>query len=550
MKAILFKKRFYLGLFLGLGILASLATDRDRLWAISKNMQIFAEVYRAVNADYVEKTDPNALMRTAIDSMLHRMDPYTNFFSEAQMERLRMDVRGAWDGIGIELIRYGKDKIAVGEVLEGYAAEKAGLKAGDILLEVEGAKITNQGVDEVEKTLNGKAGTQVRLKVLRPLEKKEYEWTLMREKIVRKNVPHYTMLDEQTGYIILTTFTEQAGENVAKALRELQETKNPKQIILDLRDNGGGLLMEAVNLCNVFIPKGKDIVSTSSKVASWDRAYLTLNNPLDTRIPLIVLINERSASASEIVAGAIQDYDRGVLVGRKSFGKGLVQNTKDIGYNSKMKLTTAKYYIPSGRCIQALEYSDGQSKAIADSLKKTFKTAAGRIVPDGGGLYPDEAVAKEPESVILKSLREQHVIFDFANRYRAEHDSIAPADKFKLSDADFERFVKFVTENNYEYDTESERLLAKLKVQVETDKSEPERWQAVLGRLKAKLLEDKRRDIYKHKAEIMLHLTEEIVSRYYFEKGKIQVRLQNDPDIQAAQKLFANTERFAKLLKP
>lgn len=526
-----------------------LATDKDRFWSISKNMQLFSEVYRLVNSDYVEETDPNALMRSAIDSMLHQMDPYTNFFSEAQMERLRMDVRGAWDGVGMEILRYGEDKIAVGEILENYPAYDAGIAVGDILLEIDASPVGKRRVDEIEKTLNGKAGTQIKVKLRRPSTGEVNEYELTRRKVVRKNVPHYTMLDDKTAYIVLTTFTERAGSNVAQALKELQEKNNPKQVILDLRDNGGGLLMEAVNLSNVFLPKGIEIVSTNSKVKTWDRSYPTLNNPLDTKIPLIILINERSASASEIVAGAVQDMDRGILVGRKSFGKGLVQNTKDIGYNSKMKLTTAKYYIPSGRCIQALEYRDGESSVIADSLKKTFKTKNGRIVPDGGGLYPDLKVKKEPESVILKSLREKQIIFDYVNRYRAEHDSIAPASSFRISDAEFENFVRFVRDNNYEYDTESEALLKELKELAKTD-NEVALWADKLKIMQEKLLADKERDIYKHKQEISKYLDEEIIARYYFEKGKIEYRLQNDPDVQAAQKLFTDTEQFKKLLNP
>jgi carboxyl-terminal processing protease len=540
------KKRLLLPLFAGLA-LVFLSTDRLRMWEIAKNMEIFAQAYRAVNAEYVEKTDPNRLMRTAIDSMLGNMDPYTNFFSEAQMERLRIDVLGAWDGIGVEIAKRDQG-IIISELIEGYPAQKEGMKIGDVLLEIDGAQIQDQAVEDVEKTLNGKAGTQVQVKIRRPSTGETKSWTLTRQKVVKKNVPYYTMLDDKTAYIVLTTFTEQAADNIANALKELQEKNNVKQVVLDLRDNGGGLLIEAVNICNIFVDKGKEVVTTCSKIAEWDRSFKTLNNPVDTKIPLVVLINEQSASASEIVGGALQDFDRALLVGRKSFGKGLVQNTKDIGYNSKVKLTIAKYYIPSGRCIQALEYKDGRPMEIPDSLIKVFKTANGRPVKDGGGLIPDVKVEKKAELALIKNLKEKHYIFDFASEFRAKQDSIAGPTAFQISDAIFEDFVKFVAQRNYAYETQTQRQLAEMQSELERN-SYDANLKTVVQRLRTKVEQEKRQELYKHKEELKRVLGDEIVGRYYFEQGRIQRRLRGDQDVQTALQLLNNPSEFQRILQ-
>ena len=527
------------------GALSLMAIGGARYWEISKNMEIFASAYRAINAEYVEQVDPSTLMRTAIDSMLAELDPYTNYFSEAQMEQLRIEVVGGWDGVGIETEVW-KNEVIVREVIEDTPASVAGVRIGDRILQVDGKDTKGRKAEEVDKILNGKAGTKVEIKFMRPATKEERTLTMERGKISRKNVPYYGMLpDGETGYIILTTFTDRAGGNIGDAIRDLQEKHKPTRFILDLRNNGGGLLIEAVNICNLFVEKGKEIVSTRNKVVEWDRSFKTLNNPLNTNVPVIVLINERSASASEIVAGALQDLDRAVLVGRKSFGKGLVQNTKDIGYNSKIKLTTAKYYIPSGRCIQALEYKDGTPIEIPDSLRKAFKTAGGRTVYDGGGLLPDVKVEAQEPAAVVKALQRAHFIADFANAYRQRHDSIAPAADFRLTEADFAQFVEQVRASGYAFDYHTNEVANR----IDSLNDAPAEMRAANARLRARLQEQKAADIAAAKKDIIRLLETEIVARYYYERGRVQLQLREDTDVQEATRLFNDKERFAKLLK-
>jgi carboxyl-terminal processing protease len=539
----IFYSRFFAGAIFGTLALTLLSTGGNRYLEISKNMEIFAEVYKTVNYDYVEDVDANALMRTAIDSMLNDLDPYTNFFSEAQMEQLRIDVVGGWDGIGIET-ESRNGEIVVRDVVEETPAMQENIRIGDVIRSVDGKSTQGKKAEDVDKILNGKAGTKVEILVYRPSSKTERSITLERAKISRKNVPYYGMLsDNETGYVILTTFSERAGGNVNDAIKALQEEHKPKQFIIDLRNNGGGYLIEAVNICNIFVGKGKEIVSTRNKVTDWDRSFKTLNNPTDLNVPVIVLINERSASASEIVAGALQDLDRALLVGRKSFGKGLVQNTKDIGYSSKIKLTTAKYYIPSKRCIQALEYKDGTTVQIADSLKKAFKTENGRTVYDGGGLIPDYKIEKTPESAAAQALVKANFISDFANLYRQQNDSIAPAKAFKLTAAEYDNFVKFVAERKYDFPYMTQE--AALKINKDHDNSEIK---TLAKNLSASLDQRKIEALTRHKAEIIRLLETEIVGRYYFERGKVEIQLREDNDVKEAIKLFNDKERFKQLL--
>jgi carboxyl-terminal processing protease len=535
--------RLLAAFFAGSLALTLLSTGGSRYLEISKNMEIFAEVYKTVNYEYVEKVDANALMRTAIDSMLGDLDPYTNYFSEAQMEQLRIEVVGGWDGIGIET-ESRDGEIVVRDVVEETPAMRENIRIGDVIRSVDGKSTKGKKAEDVDKILNGKAGTSVQIVVYRPSSQAERNITLERAKVNRKNVPYYGMLsDKETGYVILTTFSERAGGNVNDAVKALQEEHKPKRFIIDLRNNGGGYLIEAVNICNIFVAKGKEIVSTRNKVTDWDRSFKTLNNPTDLNVPVIILINERSASASEIVAGALQDLDRAILVGRKSFGKGLVQNTKDIGYSSKIKLTTAKYYIPSKRCIQALEYKDGTTVQIADSLKNTFKTENGRIVYDGGGLIPDYKVEKEEESAVAKALIKGHFISDFANLYREQNDSIAPAKEFKLKDADFDKFVAFVAQRKYNFTYNSQEEA--LKISKNHENSEIK---ALAKNLSASLDLRKAEALTRNRAEITRLLETEIVGRYYFERGKVEIQLREDNDVKEAIKLFNDKERFKQLL--
>lgn len=523
-----------------------MATDGNRFVKLAQSMEIFSEAYRAVNEMYVDETDPNLLMRSAIDSMLASIDPYTNYFSEYQMEKTRINFKGFWDGVGFSIIEH-NGKIVVSEVFEESAASSAGVFTGDELIAVEGTKVKGKALEDVEQSLHGKEGTQVSVTLRSRENGTEKELSLTRSKIERKNVPYYDMIDENTAYIVLTTFTERAGENIADALKELQKKHKPKQVILDLRDNGGGLLIEAVNICNLFVKKDQEIVSIRSKIKEWDRPFSTRDNPIDLNIPLIVLINENSASASEIVAGAIQDLDRGILLGRKSFGKGLVQNVYDIGYNSKVKLTTARYYIPSGRCIQALDYRDGKGVLKTDTTSRQLFTKNGRKINDGGGLSPDVFVLSNDNSAVLKSLQNNKVIFDYANLYQAEHDSIQSAEKFQLTEAEFEDFLKYIKRPEIKFPIEAEKELDSCIV-IAKSEGTYNLLKNSFEKLEKQLKNEKAKDLEKNRKLIKEALEEEIVLRYYYEKGKIQLRLKRDKDVQEAIKLFADEKRFKALL--
>ena len=523
-----------------------MATDGNRFVKLAQSMEIFSDAYRAVNEMYVDETDPNLLMRSAIDSMLASIDPYTNYFSEYQMEKTRINFKGFWDGVGFSIIEH-NGKIVVSEVFEESAASSAGVFTGDELIAVEGTKVKGKALEDIEQSLHGKEGTQVSVTLRSRENGTEKDLSLTRSKIERKNVPYYDMIDENTAYIVLTTFTERAGGNIADALKELQKKHKPKQVILDLRDNGGGLLIEAVNICNLFVKKDQEIVSIRSKIKEWDRPFSTRDNPIDLNIPLIVLINENSASASEIVAGAIQDLDRGILLGRKSFGKGLVQNVYDIGYNSKVKLTTARYYIPSGRCIQALDYRDGKGVLKTDTTSRQLLTKNGRKINDGGGLSPDVFVLSNDNSAVLKSLQSNKVIFDYANLYQAEHDSIQSAEKFQLTEAEFEDFLKYIKRPEIKFPIEAEKELDSCIVVAKSEGSF-NLLKNSFDKLEKQLKNEKVKDLDKNRKLIKEALEEEIVLRYYYEKGKIQLRLKRDKDVQEAIKLFADEKRFKALL--
>lgn len=519
-----------------------------RFLKISQSMENFAAAYRIINNQYVDVTDPNQLMRIGVDSMLAQMDPYTNYFSEAQMVQVQMGVKGGWDGIGVELAKH-KEKIIIKELVANTPAEENNLRVGDVLLKIDGTELKDRPIEDVSKTLQGKAGTKVTIEVMRPSSGNVRELEIERTKVTKKNVPYYGMVDDETGYIVLTTFSQRAGANVQAAFQALQEEHNPKQVILDLRDNGGGFLIEAVNICNIFLDKGNEIVYTRAKIPEWDRSFKTLNAPIDTDIPLVVLLNAHSASASEIVAGALQDLDRAVLLGRNSFGKGLVQNTKDIGYSSKVKLTTAKYYIPSGRCVQALDYKDGVPVKVPDSLRQEFKTKSGRKVYDGKGLEPDYNVEETPKSVLLKALIKEHIIFDYANIYREKFDSIIAAKEFQLTAKEFDEFVAYATKGWLSYTTKTEKAIDKLEKRSKAE--------GTYGLL-VKQFESARQNINKekqvsfktHRTEVKEYLEQEIVGRYYYMTGQVENRLARDIDVAEAIKLFKDKKRFAELLNP
>lgn len=531
--------------FLGV---ATTTTQSGKYFEISKNIEIFTNLYKEINTFYVDDLDPSRLMRTGIDAMLESLDPYTNYISESEIEGFKMIVRGHYSGIGATIDKKDNEYPFITEPYKDFPAEKSGIKAGDILLSIDGKSTKDKSTDDISDILRGTPGTSLSLEMRRP-SGEEYKVKVTREEVQVPNVPYYGMVNEDIGYITLTTFTENSGKNVQDAFQALKK-ENPrlKGIIFDLRNNGGGLLNEAVNVSNVFVPKNELVVTTRGKIKDWDREFKTLNAPVDLNIPLVVLINGGSASASEIVSGVIQDLDRGVLIGQKSFGKGLVQNTRDVGFNSRVKMTTAKYYIPSGRCIQAVSYKDGEPVEIPDSLRTVFKTKNNRPVFDGGGIIPDVKVARNTNIMIIKTLMKKNYIFDFATQYYYKHPVVIPAKDFSLTDQDYQDFIRFLEDKDYSYQTESEKYLKSLEQKVKDEKY----FDAIktdMEHLSAKIKSDKSNDLVKFKKEIKDLLEKEIVSRYHYERGRIEVGLKNDDEVKEAIKVINNPTEYKRLLQ-
>jgi carboxyl-terminal processing protease len=529
-----------------IGLVSFKATDT--YFEISKNMDLFVSVFKEINTYYVDEIDAGKLTKRAIDEMLNTLDPYTNYISEAEAEDFRFQMTGQYGGVGAQIAAKG-DYVVITDPYEGYPAQKEGLLPGDIIVEIEGKSNKGKSTTEVSKLLKGQAGSKVNITIKR--NDVEMKKSLMREEIKVKNVPYFGMINAETGIIKLTGFTNDAGKEVRDAFLELKKNTSLKNVILDVRGNPGGLLHEAVNIVNIFVPQGQEVVSTKGKVKEWEKIYKTLNPSTDESIPLVVLTNRGSASASEIVSGTIQDLDRGIVIGKKTFGKGLVQSTRPLNYNAQIKITTAKYYTPSGRCIQALDYShkneDGSVGSVVDSLKKAFKTKAGRKVFDGGGVDPDINVEPIALSKITESLISKQLIFDFATAYRNKNASISDAKSFKLSENDFNEFKTFIANKDYEYNTATETALLEVKKKAEDEKY----FDAIKTQydaLKLSMNHDKQADIEKNKEEIISLLEEEIVRRYYFQKGRIEAGFNHDLDVQAALKIFADKTAYKNIL--
>ncbi|HNL37660.1 MAG TPA: S41 family peptidase, partial [Saprospiraceae bacterium] len=477
-----------------------------KYFEISKNLEIFANAYKEINHGYVDELDPGRLMRTGLDAMLEGLDPYTNYISETDIEGYRIQTDGKYNGLGASGKRMG-DYVVVTEILEHSPAQKAGLKVGDAILSVQGQSAQGKTEAQVLEFLRGFPGTSVDIMVRRPGESKDLKINLVREEVEVPNVPHSGIVAEGIGYINLTTFTQDAGEHVARGLEELK-AKNPglKGVILDLRDNGGGLLNEAVNVVNVFVPTGEMVVSTKGKVPEWDRSFRTVGPSVDQNIRVVVLIDKRSASASEIVSGSLQDLDRAVLMGQRSFGKGLVQNTKDLGYNAKIKLTTAKYYIPSGRCIQAVRYKNGQPVDIPDSERARFKTRNGRPVLDGGGVTPDVMLPVDTATGIVRALLDQNIIFDYVTQWAFKHPSIDSIEVFNFTEWD--DFTRYVQKRDFSYESEAEKKLKELQTAADKENL------ALSGDLQAmdsKIKAAKKDEMTRNKTRIIREIEQEIV---------------------------------------
>lgn len=525
--------------------------DDKKNFDIVKNLDIFYSVFRELNTYYVDDTNPEKLIKKGIDEMLGSLDPYTTYIPESEMEDFKFMTTGEYAGIG-SLISKIDDYVVIAEPYEGFPAQQAGLKPGDRILEIDGVSMVKKNTADVSNRLKGAANTTLKIKIDRPGVKKPLEIELTRKSIQINAVPYYGMLNDQTGIIILNNFTQDCSREVENAFLDLKEKQNAKKIILDLRGNPGGLLDEAIKIVNLFVPKGSDIVSTRGKVKQWDKTYTATRQPIDTIMPIAVLISRGSASASEIVAGALQDLDRAVIVGQRSFGKGLVQATRNLAYNTKLKVTTAKYYIPSGRCIQAVDYThrndDGSVGYVPDSLISEFKTRVGRTVFDGGGVSPDITVPIERYSNITFALVAQQVIFKYATQFCLNNPTIPSPGDFEITESTYGEFKAFVAgQKDFKYESRSQEMLKKLKETAEREeyyKASEKEFEALENVLKL----DVEKDLDLFAPEIKELLSLELMRRYYYQKGAIQFGLRNDKELEAAISTLDSNEQYNGLL--
>lgn len=532
-------------LAMGLGLAATVGGGKSRYFDIVKNLEIFSNLYRELNSNYVDEIDPNKLMKVGIDAMLASLDPFTNYWSESQIEGFRFRNEEGEGASGMQIKKIG-DALVVVRIIEDSPAHSAGLRIGDHIKAVNGEETGSRSAQDVMDIVAGQPGSELSLDILRPGQTDPLEIKIARGGVDGKNVPYSGLVADGIGYISLTTFTRDAGRNVANALRDLK-TANPtlKGVILDLRGNGGGLLREAINVCNIFIPANETVVTTRGKVVEADQEYKTRDEPVDADIPLVVLVNKNSASASEIVSGVMQDLDRGVILGQLSYGKGLVQNTFEIGYNAKVKLTTSKYYIPSGRCIQSVEYKNGERVHIPDDKRARFKTRGGRTVLDGGGIQPDVRIEPKKEPLIVRKLIDQDAIFNFATQFCLDRDSVAGPEEFQYTD--FGAFQAFLQKSKFTFDTRTDEALRTVgAVAAEEDFSDELGGQ--LQGLQAQLAKEKELQVKNHEKDIVEAIEREILVRYYFETGLVRHQLRNDPEVKEAIAILDAPQRYSGIL--
>ena len=527
----------------------SFKSGDDRNFQIAKNLDIFNSIVKELDMFYVDTIDPNKTIREGIDNMLYSLDPYTVYYPENDQDELEMMVKGSYGGIG-SLIRYNpKSKYTViAEPYEGMPAAESGLKAGDLLLEIDGKDL--KGNSDVSTLLRGQVGTSFKLKVQRPGVKEPLEFNIVRRSIQMPTIPYYGVMDGQVGYINLSSFSGNPSKDFKKAFLDLKK-QGITSLVIDLRNNGGGLLDQAVEIVNMFVPRGKTIVTTKGKIKQASNTYKTLREPLHTDIPIAVLVNSGTASSSEILSGSLQDLDRAVIVGNRTYGKGLVQVPRSLPYGGNLKITTSKYYIPSGRCVQAIDYAhrneDGSVARIPDSLTTVFHTAAGREVRDGGGVSPDIEVKQERLPNILFYLVRDNLIFDYATDYCLKHPAIASAKEFELTDADYEEFKNKVKGADFKYDQQSEKILNTLKEAAEFEgymKDASDEFKALENKLKHNL----DRDLDYFSKDIKKMIAEEIIKRYYYQEGAIIQQLKDDKDLDEAVKVLTNPERYQQIL--
>jgi carboxyl-terminal processing protease len=542
------KKLIYISLILTALISLSFTRPADRYFEIAKNLDIFATLFKEVNALYVDDVNPNKLVRTGIDAMLASLDPYTNYIPEDEVEDYRTMNTGQYGGIGA-ITREVGNRTLVTMIMEGYSAEKGGLKIGDEVLKIDDVELKNLSREESGQLMKGQIGTPVSLTVKRFGVAEPIRLVFKREKIKVNNVPYFGMVGD-IGYVQLSDFTPDAGKEVKNAVVALKE-KGAKGIILDLRGNPGGLLIEAVNIANIFLPKGKLVVSTKGKIPENNLSYETLNVPTDTEIPVAVLINRGSASASEIVAGTLQDYDRGIILGEKSYGKGLVQVSRPLSYNSQLKVTTAKYYTPTGRCIQVLDYSnrrnDGSVGSIPDSIRQSFKTSTGRVVFDGGGIEPDIKTDVMEAYPLTQVLFEKGFLFDYVTEYVSKNSNPVDPATFVLKDEEYLQFVNWMKDKNYAYTSYLEFELEQFVQEAKKEKYYTD-VKTQIDQVQVKIAENKKNELMRYKGQIKMLLEEEIVSRFHLERGSIEAGFKYDNEVKKAAEVLHDNTQYKKLL--
>lgn len=521
--------------------------DDEKYFEMNKAIETFGSVFKSLHSNYVDELNSGDLVKTAIDAMLAKLDPYTNFYPESEMEEVKLQYLGQYGGIGA-LIHYKNGIVYISEPYEGLPAYKAGVKAGDAILSIDGESAKGKTSNQVSEKLRGQAGTEIELELER--DGKIIKKTFRREDIQLPNVPYFGMIDSVVGYIKLNEFTKEASKHVQEAFENLKR-QNMQYLIFDLRGNGGGLLQEAVNIVNLFVDKGQVVVSTKAKTVEKNSVFKTTKKAIDTKIPIVVLIDDTSASASEIVSGSLQDFDRAVIMGQCSFGKGLVQNILPLIYNSQIKVTVSKYYIPSGRCIQAIDYShrdkDGNANKIPDSLRTAFKTKGGRTVYDGLGIEPDITIEPKYASNIAIALIGKFLCFDYATKFVKENPSIASAKDFEITDEIYNDFIEFLKDKDYNYTTTSEKILDDLIASAKKEKL-GENTLKEIELIKTQIAEDKKEDLIKYKEDIKEILLSEIVVRYYNQKGRIEALLKHDNEVKEATKLLYDQKQYNKTL--
>jgi carboxyl-terminal processing protease len=527
----------------------------DPYFEISKNLDIYANLFKELNASYVDPIEPGKLVKIGVDAMLEDLDPYTNYITESDIEEYEFMTTGKYGGIGASMRRKGED-IYIGDVYENSPAQKAGLHPGDMVVAIENQEVKGKTIEDLSLLLKGSPGTQINMKIKDAFTHAISQKLVTRGEIEISSVPYYGLIGEQNNiaYVKLTQFTQGCGRLVRDAFDSLQRAQpSLKGLVLDLRNNPGGLLDEAVNICNIFVDRGQLVVSTRGKMPNDDRDYKTSGSAWNKDIPLTVLVNHSSASASEIVAGTMQDLDRGVIIGERSYGKGLVQVTKPLGFNARLKLTVARYYTPSGRCIQALDYAhrnpDGSVGFMPDSLKKSYRTKTGRTVRSGGGVEPDVHVKDDPMSMVAVTLYTKNYLFDYATEYASQHKTIASADKFSLTDGEFSQFSKWLENKDYSYKTETEEALDSVRKMAMREKYYDDA-KGEFDALKNKLSHDKKQDLMKHKDQVKHMLENEIASRYYYVRGRTVQALQYDKELEKALALINKPEELKAMLKP